>query len=91
MTYVYLMENKLPLNDEIVKAHVEHLKRLKVEGKLLLCGPFTDYPGGMVIFTAEDDKEAADIAFSDPFIKSGYKTCELRTIELANEENDYLL
>lgn len=57
----------------------------------MLCGPFTDYPGGMVVFLAENLLEATNIAKSDPFIASGYKSFEIRTLELANEENNYLI
>lgn len=91
MTFVYLMKNQKPLNEKIVKSHVEHLRGLNSQGKLILCGPFTDYPGGLVIFSAEDIEEAAAIAKADPFIAEGYKTFEIRTLELANENNNYLL
>jgi uncharacterized protein YciI len=89
--YVYLMKNLKPLNEEVVKKHVEHLKELKSQGKLVLCGPFTDYPGGMVVITAENLEEATKIAEADPFMASGCKTFEIRTMEQANEENHYLL
>lgn len=91
MIYVYLMNNKKPLNSELIKSHVEYLRALKAQGKLILCGPFTDYPGGMVVFSAENVTEATNIAMSDPFIASGCKSFEVRTLELANEENNYLL
>jgi uncharacterized protein YciI len=91
MTYVYLMKNEKPLNGDIITKHVEYLKKLKGEERLLLCGPFTDYPGGMVIFSAENIEEATNIAKADPLISSGCKTFEIRTVELANEENNYLL
>ncbi len=89
--YVYFMKNLKPLNDELVKSHVEHLKELKKQGKLVLCGPFTDYSGGMVVFIAKDLTEATNIAMSDPFISSGCKSFEIRTLEEANEDNNYLL
>ncbi|GLC81664.1 YciI family protein [Lacrimispora brassicae] len=89
--YVYLMKNIKPLNEEIIRSHVEHLKELKSQGKLVLCGPFTDYPGGMVVFLAEDLDEAMNIAKADPFIASGCKSFEIRTLEAANDENNYLL
>lgn len=89
--YLYLMENIKALNEQIIKEHVEHLKELKKQEKLVLCGPFTDYPGGMVVFLAENLLEATNIAKSDPFIASGYKSFEIRTLELANEENNYLI
>jgi len=88
---MYLMKNEKPINEELIKRHVEYLRELKRLGKLVLCGPFTDYPGGMVIFLAEDLVEAINIAESDPFIASGCKSYEIRTLEPANEENNYLL
>ncbi|KAB3538568.1 hypothetical protein F8154_01360 [Alkaliphilus pronyensis] len=91
MTFVYLMKNLKLLNNEVINSHVEYLKDLDSQDKLVLCGPFTDYPGGMVIFLAEDKIEAIEIAEADPFIALGYKSYEIRTIEQANEENNYLL
>lgn len=91
MTYVYLMTNQKPIDYELIKSHVEYLKELKRLDKLVLCGPFQDYPGGMVIFHAKDLTEATNIANSDPFIASGCKTFEIRTLELADEGNNYLL
>lgn len=91
MTFVYLMQNQKTLNQEIIAHHVEHLKELDRQGKLVLCGPFSDYPGGMVILNAVDLEEADRIAQADPFIATGYKTYELRTIELADASNHYLL
>lgn len=89
--YVYLMKNIKPLNEELIKSHVAHLKQLKSQGKLVICGPFTDYPGGMVVILAEDLVEATKIAKADPFISSGCKSFEIRTLEQANDENNYLL
>lgn len=91
MTYVYLMENKKPLDELLVKAHVAHLRELECQGKLVLCGPFSDYPGGMVILSVKSAAEATAIAQADPFVSSGCKTFSLRTLELANAENNYLL
>lgn len=88
--YIYLMHDKNPLNFEIVKQHIAHLRRLDKSGALILCGPFTDYKGGMVVFRALDKDAANLIAMQDPFIASGYKTFELRTLEVADASNDYL-
>ncbi len=45
----------------------------------------------MVIFDVATYDEAKELAEKDPFIAEDYKTYELRTIELANKDNDYLL
>lgn len=91
MLFVYLMQNQKPLKSDIVSRHVEFLKDLHRQKKLVLCGPFQDYPGGMVIIHAKDKEEAVAIAESDPLLSSGCKTYELRTFQPANEENNYLL
>ena len=89
MTYVYLMANKKTLSLEIVKKHVQYLKKLDDSGKLILCGSFTDHDGGIVILEYKNIEEARAIAESDPFIEKGYKTFELRTLSIANKENNY--
>lgn len=89
--FIYLMNDVNPLNAEVIASHVDHLRRLQESGKLVLCGPFTDYPGGMVAFTAESRNEAIQVAEADPFIALGYKTYELRTLEEANTANNFLL
>ena len=91
MFYLYLMSDKKELTEQLVKDHVEYLKALDVDGKLVLCGPFSDYPGGMVVFQADSFDQVILVAESDPFIASGHKTYELRTLEVANKDNNYLL
>lgn len=89
--YVILIDRKKDYTIDVIKKHVEHLKRLDENGQLVLCGPFTDYDGGIVIIKAESLEAAKTIAESDPFITEGFSTYELRTLELANKENHYLL
>lgn len=75
---------------EIVKAHVQHLKDLDKQEKLILCGPFTNYAGGMIIIKATNLDEAKQIAESDPFIKEGVRSYELRVLELSCKENNHM-
>jgi len=77
-------------NEEIIRAHVRHMKKLDEEGKLVLCGPFTDYRGGMVILKVDTLEEAIEIAENDPFVKEGYETCDIRTWELSCKENNHM-
>ena len=88
--YVYLINREKDYTIEIIKKHVEHLKQLEKNDQLVLCGPFKDYPGGMVIIIAESYAEAKSIAESDPLITEEFITYELRTWELSNEENNHL-
>jgi len=73
-----------------IRLHVQHLKALDDAGKLVLCGPFTDYPGGMVIVRAADRDEAISIAKSDPFVTQRVRTYEVRSWLLATASNEYL-
>ncbi len=91
-TYV-IMLNKVPnceMTKETIGRHVSHLRRLHKSGRLILCGPFADYPSGMVVVNASTKAEAIQIAESDPFVKEGFRTYEVHTWLLANEENNYL-
>lgn len=87
--YLILFESKLPLNMDVIQRHVAHLRALDEAGKLVACGPFTDYPGGMVLIKATSIEEAHTIAQRDPFIKEGYKDFCIRTVDWANKDNNY--
>lgn len=89
--FVMLMENRSPLNKDVIQRHVGHLKTLEADGKLVLCGPFSDFAGGMVVVNVPTRAEACEIFESDPYVAEGYKAYQLRTLEVANRENGYLL
>lgn len=89
--YVILINRQKDYSFDVIKKHVEHLKRLDKNGQLVLCGPFTGYDGGIVIVKTKSIEEAKIIAESDPFINEGFSTYQLRTLELSNNENHYLL
>ena len=76
--------------EELIRAHVAHLERLEAKGQLVLCGPFQDHKGGMVVVKASSYDNAKTIAQSDPFIESGAETYELRTLELSCKENNHM-
>ncbi len=87
--YVMLMDNGHALTLDVVQRHVEHLRAMDGQGKLFACGPFMDYPGGMVILKASSIQEAHQIAQSDPFIREGFKIYSIRTLEWAHQGNNY--
>jgi uncharacterized protein len=91
-TFVILLTHTEKETDQhIIERHVHFLKSLDQKGLLVLAGPFSDVPGGMVIIKAHHEEEAIQIALSDPFVSQGYRTFEIRTLEVANQQNHYLL
>ncbi|MCD8511370.1 MAG: YciI family protein [Bacillus sp. (in: Bacteria)] len=78
------------LTEPLIREHVQFLKGLEREGRLELCGPFTDYEGGMIVIKASSMAEAVEIAKSDPFVLSEVETFEVRTLELSCEENNHM-
>lgn len=80
-----------PFTNEVIRAHVEHIKTLDRSGKLVLCGPFLDWAGGMVVIRAGSVEEARAVAEADPFIQGGFETYEVRTLHRGCRENNYLL
>ena len=89
LLYLILLESRLPLTFDVIEKHVAHLKALDEEGRLVACGPFTDYPGGMVLIHAASLEEAHGIAQRDPFVAGGYREYSIRTVDWANKENNY--
>jgi len=75
---------------EVVRAHVQYLKTLDKKGQLVMCGPFTNYAGGMVIIKAGTLDEAKQTAENDPFVSEGFRTYEIRICELSCEENNHM-
>lgn len=88
-----ILLHKVPdsiVSNESVQRHIDHLRALDKQGKLVLCGPFTDYPAGMVVVHAASKSEAERIAQADPFVAEGLRTYEVRSWLLACAENNYL-
>ncbi|SDN22375.1 YciI family protein [Paenibacillus jilunlii] len=75
---------------DIIRAHVKHLQELERSGQLVMCGPFSDSPGGMVIIRAESREEAEQIAQRDPYILTGIRSYELRTWGLSHAGNRHM-
>ena len=89
--YVIFLENAKPLSREAVEQHVLHLRALDNAGKLVLCGPFADYPGGMVAIRAASLEEVRSTTEKDPFVAGGFRSYSIRTLEQAHRKNGYLL
>jgi uncharacterized protein YciI len=75
---------------ETILRHVAHLKALDETGRLVLCGPFTDAPSGLVVIRAKDKAEAEAVAKADPFVSEGVRAFRVCTWLLACAQNGYL-
>lgn len=87
---VALTRTDKPMSEASIRRHVAHLENLDRQGRLVLCGPFQDGQGGMVILRAGSREEARAIAESDPFVTEGLETCTVRAWELSCAENDHM-
>ena len=90
-TFMILLHDQKPLSKDIIYSHVDHLKALDHQGKLIFSGPFKHHEGGVVIIYATSKEEAQKIALLDPFIKEGFKTYEIIEVEHAYQKNNYLI
>jgi uncharacterized protein YciI len=71
------------ITDEAMRPHVEYLRRLFEEGKLLVTGPFTDRSGGgMFILDVSDEDELNRIVDNDPAITSGISEATVRPYQV---------
>lgn len=82
--------NDTQVSRRIVRDHIDFLRRLDAEGKLIMCGPFTSMNGGMIIIRSDNMEEAIEIAKKDPFVQSGARNFEVRSWELSCEANNHL-
>jgi uncharacterized protein YciI len=78
------------LNHEAVAKHARHLHDLDVDGKLVLAGPFTDHPSGLLVLRSNSKDEIKTIMEQDPLVQGGLRTYEIRTWLMANRTNNYL-
>jgi uncharacterized protein len=84
MNYVvihhFIKEN---ITEEMMKPHVEYLRKLFDKGKLIITGPFLDDKrGGLFILEVEGVNELNEIVAADPAITSGYSRSEVRPYKI---------
>ena len=83
-----LLHKQKDFTPEVIEKHIEHLKRIQSEGRLVLCGPFRDWPGGMVVVKAENRQAALLDALADPFVREGFETFEIHELEVSMPEEE---
>jgi hypothetical protein len=81
-------EGMLP--PDVLVRHAKHLRELDEAGKLVLAGPFTDDPHGLLVLNVPDKAEAEGILDVDPLITSGLRTYRVHTWLVASADNGYM-
>ena len=61
-------QDKRPIHRQ---AHLERLKKLNEQGKLICAGPFADKAGSLIIIEADSLVEAETFAREDPYALEG--------------------
>jgi uncharacterized protein YciI len=59
------------LRPTVRPAHLENLRPLVEQGKVLVGGPFTDGSGSMMVVEMESEAAAMEFARNDPYTKEG--------------------
>lgn len=92
--FVFILKSKNMerFNPELLKAHVEHLRRLVSSESLLTCGPFRDENQALQIIKADCKESAIKLFKTDPFISQKYyQDFEVHELLEADESNNWLM
>ena len=93
-SFLVILENKNPagLENSLLIQHVQHLRKIHNSGNLVVCGPFADDSGAVLIIEAASQDKAEEIIQADPFIKEKYYgSYSITEFYTANEANQYLM
>ena len=63
--------NGAALRPTVRPAHLENLRPLVEQGKVLVGGPFTDGSGSLMVVDFESEAEATEFARNDPYTRQG--------------------
>ena len=99
--YIYLLDmsetnffQELEQNKGINRQHLQYLKKLKKQNKLILAGTSLDNFYEIVIFKEIDEKNAEKIMNKDPLVKENIlpgTLCDFRASLITKEETESLL
>lgn len=93
-TFLVLFKNKQPalLTSRLLEDHVAFLKQLHQDDALIICGPFVDNTGAVLIIKSVSTAEAENLILQDPFIQTQYyQQFEIHEFQIANAGNNWLM
>ena len=79
------------LTHDLVKKHVDHIKKLHNNKNLFLCGFLKKTDKAMLILEAESYKEAKGFILQDPLIILKHYNYDIYELNEANESNNWFL
>ncbi len=91
--FLVRLSDKRPeaMTGEVIAQHVDWLRALHDEGRLIACGPCDDGTA-IIVFKCATLDEAKRIALVDPFRLAGaVRSYEVVRMRLATPENEFLL
>lgn len=65
-------------DNEILDEHLKYIYKLLDDKVIVAKGPFTDHSGGLIIYNAKDMDEALAFINSDPVIREGSRTVQVK-------------
>jgi uncharacterized protein YciI len=68
-SFIYFLDEDVEKTKQVLGEHVTYWK--KKDLKYFRNGPFADKSGGLIIFSATDEGEAAKMVAVDPLLKGG--------------------
>jgi uncharacterized protein YciI len=89
--YIYLIhpfrheffEDPTALEQQVMEAHFQYLKKGTQEGIVLLAGPCLDDTFGVVILSADNEAVAREFMLNDPSVKSNVMMAELHPMKVS--------
>jgi uncharacterized protein YciI len=63
--------NGAVLRPKVRPAHLENLRPLVEQGKMVIGGPFTDGSGSLMVIDMESEAAAREFASNDPYTREG--------------------
>lgn len=66
-----------PEEAEVMGRHLEYVKRMFEEGKVVFSGPCLDGAYGLIVYKAESPEAARSLYENDPLVQSGILDTEL--------------
>ena len=93
-TFLVILNEKSnqQLDGDLLHKHVEHLKQLTKKEHLLVCGPFVDDSGAMLVLQAINASDVEALIQADPFIQEKfYGSHSITEFYKADASNNYLM